>query len=316
MSMEAGGVENPGAINSRDDDASVSSNPELMDAPIEDNGINFDAVANSNMATNEEKDYSFSSKDISKHKKTEFFTNVEGAEKRAKKAERDKLKQERRSRKKILKEASETKKNELRERNQNEAKKNREVNLIRGKYRFGKVREFVWRHRLIIIIVVAVTIIATLAAIFAPKIIDDIDRAKREQLVSDNKSVMMKIFATVAGKAYSSRDELESEINNVSKDAKIEYSEDIGKIIISDNYLELVKFYDYDVFGDEDSEVKGIGGFAYEFNDDDDNLWEIFPTSNGFILDCSNSDLNINYETAEDAIKELIMRKVANDEVQ
>ncbi len=299
MSMETGGVENPGAINSRDDDASVSSNPELMDAPIEDNGINFDAVTDSNMATNEEKDYSFSSKDISKHKKTEFFTNVEGAEKRAKKAERDKLKQERRSRKKILREASETKKNELRERNQNEAKKNREVKRIREAYRIEKFRGFIWRYKALIILVVTTVTLTTLAVIFVPKIIDGVGRAHKEQLVAENKTDMMKVFIEIAGKEYE-KTEFDNVVKGISDKLMISYYAEAGVITAEDSEDEI----GFNTAEENDKTMVSSFGFSGQ---ESDKFIEIVPSEEGFSY---YEERQEKYSgTIDDMINKLILKR-------
>ena len=127
--MDTGGVENPGAVNSRDDDASATSEQELMDTPIEDNGINFDVVSDSAEATNEEKEYNFSSKDIPKREKIDFFTNVEGAEKIKKQEERRHEAEERKRLKALKKLKPEKNQKRQRAEGQNDGSEKR---IIRG----------------------------------------------------------------------------------------------------------------------------------------------------------------------------------------
>ena len=239
--MDTGGVENPGAVNSRDDKASAASEKELMDAPIEDNGVNFDAVSESAETTNEEKDYNFSSKDISKREKTNYFVNVAGAEKLAKKAEKDKLKQEQRSRKEMLKEASKSKADEAKERNAKEAAKNREAKHIREKYRFEKFRGFLWRHKLIIISAITVITLAVLAIIFVPIIIENINAAQKEQIIRENKTDMMKIFEQVAGKEFEWT-ELEKIVKEIDSEIEINFYESVGDIR-SNKTSDAINFY-------------------------------------------------------------------------
>ncbi|MBR3322712.1 hypothetical protein IKG13_01475 [Candidatus Saccharibacteria bacterium] len=302
--MDTGGVENPGAVNSRDDDASATSEQELMDTPIEDNGINFDVVSDSTEATNEEKEYNFSSKDISKREKTDYFVNVAGAEKRAKKAEKDKLKQERRSRKEMLKEASKSKADEAKERNAKEAAKNREAKHIREKYRFEKFRGFVWRYKVIITILAVFATLITLALIFVPKIIDSINQANRENIISVNKSDIMRVFEQVAGKEYSENKELESVVRDISGDVVIDFYEGAGEIRTED-YIERVEF---SILSDE-TENTTLSGFRYvDYSDAIDNgVRYVYRNEDEYLYEYG--DKNERYKSAEDAINALIIDK-------
>ena len=272
--MDTGGVENPGAVNSRDDKASAASEKELMDAPIEDNGVNFDAVSESAETTNEEKDYNFSSKDISKREKTNYFVNVAGAEKLAKKAEKDKLKQEQRSRKEMLKEASKSKADEAKERNAKEAAKNREAKHIREKYRFEKFRGFLWRHKLIIISAITVITLAVLAIIFVPMIIANINTAQKEQVVRENKTDMMAAFIEIAGKEYE-KSRFDDVIKKISDKLVIDYYEYAG-IITAEDTNDKIEFS----ISNKDG-VAIIGLFSFR-GQKGLKLVEIAPTNEGF----------------------------------
>lgn len=203
---------------------------ELEEPPVEDNGIDYGAYSATTETPNDASDsISFSSKDISKREKAKFFVNVEGAEKRAKKAEKERLKKERQSRKAMLKEASKTKKAEIAERNAAEAKKNREVKRIRDKYRLEKFRGFVWRYKAIIIISASVIAIAVLAIIFVPMVISNINQAQEEAFINENKTDMMKIFEMVAGKKYE-KSEFETTVKKINDKIQTEYFEDEGEI--------------------------------------------------------------------------------------
>lgn len=302
--MDTGGVENPGAVNSKDDNASAASEQELMDTPIEDNGINFDVVSDSTETANEEKEYNFSSKDISKREKTDYFVNVAGAEKRAKKAEKDKLKQERRSRKEMLKEASKSKKDEAKERNAKEAAKNREAKRIREKYRFEKFRGFVWRYKVIIASVFSAVTLAVLGIIFVPIVIANIDAAQKEQVIRENKTDVMKIFEQVAGKEFASREELEKVVKDVSSEVEIEYSSSSVYINHKDNYNEYVKC---DI---ESSEENGdsFRYFVYS-NYRDGRNWEIIDGENDAFEVVKDGDIS-EYGKVEEAINALIIEGV------
>ena len=296
-------MENPGAVNSRDDDASVTSEKELMDTPIEDNGINFDVVSDSTEATNEEKEYNFSSKDISKREKTDYFVNVAGAEKRAKKAEKDKLKQERRSRKEMLKEASKSKKDEAKERNAKEAAKNREAKHIREKYRFEKFRGFVWRYKVIIISAITVVTLAVLGVIFVPMIIANINAAQKEQVIRENKTDVMKIFEQVAGKEFTSREEFEKVVKGVSSEVEIEYSSSSVYINQKNEYDEYIKC------NIESSKENGdsFRYFVYS-NYRDDRNWEIIDGEDDVFEVIDNGNKN-RYDKIEEAINALIIER-------
>ena len=307
--MDTGGVENPGAVNSRDDDASATSEQELMDTPIEDNGINFDVVSDSTEATNEEKEYNFSSKDISKREKTDYFVNVAGAEKRAKKAEKDKLKQERRSRKEMLKEASKSKADEAKERNAKEAAKNREAKHIREKYRFEKFRGFVWRYKVIIISVITVVTLAVLGVIFVPIIIANINAAQKEQVIRENKTDIMKIFEQVAGKEFTSREEFEKVVKGVSSEVEIEYyMAGIGKVYAK-NKAEWISF-DADNNGEDFEKIRGFAFYIYD--EEKEVSASIYYNGDNILLAYGLDDYNM--DSIKDALGELLLRMEGKNE--
>lgn len=110
--MNAGEVENPKAF---DSDASVTNETSVgagatppepnqatdPDEPIGDDGVNYDVYADNrpasdSTASENPTDINFSAEDIRKRRKTEYFVNIQGAEKLKREAERKRAAEEKR----------------------------------------------------------------------------------------------------------------------------------------------------------------------------------------------------------------------------
>ena len=90
--MDGGGVEN--------------QNHDSGEVPVAQNGIDFGTVADPSLSTEREvsdEDLGFSSEDIAKREKTEYFTNVKGAEKIKRQEERKREAEEKERLKKLKK---------------------------------------------------------------------------------------------------------------------------------------------------------------------------------------------------------------------
>ena len=288
--MDGGGVEN----RSHDNEG----------VPVTQNGVDYGAVADSSLATEHEVsdgDLNFSSKDISKREKTKFFTRVEGSEKRAREEERKIAKQERELRERMLKEAEkkDSIKTNVQERAENENL--RETKHIKNEFKQRKIREFIWKKRIWILASIAIIIVAILAVIFVPKIIESIERSKKEQIIAEEKTDTLTLYEKLVDKEFS-REELERLVENEGKEYTVDYNEDGGGIINNNERPGIIYFSIVDIDGKEKA-------YSFIFNGDiNGERVEIAPVAEGKYIYYKNSFGDI-YDSASEAIDAYLLEK-------
>ena len=173
--------------------------------------------------------FNFSSADIAKREKIEYFTNVKGADKlkrqNARKEKREDRKRQRAFRKDATKSESARKKNERSE----EAKRLKETKRTRREYRLEKLRKSIWNKRKVIAGTTGVIALAVIAIIVTPIIINAIDRANKERIIAEGETGLIKIFRAVVDNTYT-KESLEKTVKEISSDAFIDFHNDDGEI--------------------------------------------------------------------------------------
>ena len=183
-----------------------------------------------------EEDIKFRAENIQKHDDSKMFVKIEGAEKRARQAERDKKKKDEELIKKLHAAASERKKQHRKAKSEKRAAKRRATRqVIHGKIKI--IAKFLYRLRflflalVIILIGVIVTTNIIIPAINEQKAIEQ--KANEDKIVAENRTPIIEIYTKVAGKEFSKK-ELEDLIKKENSSLKIDYMHNSG-FILGDN---------------------------------------------------------------------------------
>lgn len=214
--------------------------------------INGDVSGSENKSS---ESFNFSSADIAKREKIEYFTNVKGAEKHKRQTERKEKRADRKRQRVFKKDATKSesarKKNERAE----EVKRLKETKRTRREYRLEKLQKSIWRKRKIIAAGAIAVVLAVAAIIVTPIIINAIDQANKERIIAEGETDMVFVYRAVAGKEFA-KEELEKVVKNISPNANIEYYELGGQITdeagyayigfqVVDDMVCVFEYYDY-----------------------------------------------------------------------
>ena len=190
-----------------------------------------------------EEDIKFRAENIKKHDDSKMFVKIEGAEKRARQAERDKKKKDEELIKKLHAAASERKKQHRKAKSEKRAAKRRATRqVIHDKIKI--IAKFLYRLRFlflalaIILVGIIVTTNFIIPAINEQKAIEQ--KANEDKIVAENRTPIIEIYTKVAGKEFSKK-ELEDLIKKENSSLKIDYMHNSG-FILGDNESEKIKF--------------------------------------------------------------------------
>ena len=141
----------------------------------------------------------YKANDINNRQKTEYFVNVEGADKIKKQAE----KQERLKREQIKKELDEEERKQAeaeRARGRLGQQEQRQANREMAKANNAKIRQTIARHKMPIIVATLVIAIVAAAVIILPKLNASIATEKNNKFISENGTPILDVYREVVGK--------------------------------------------------------------------------------------------------------------------
>lgn len=191
-----------------------------------------------------EEDIEFRAENIKKHDDRELFVKIEGAEKRARQAQRDKKKQEDALIKHLHAAANERKKARKKAKNEQKAAK-RKATRQAIHHKVKKTAKHIYRFRFLIlaliIIAIGFVVVKTVVvpAIEAQKVAEQ--KAAEDKAVEDGKTPMIKIFSNVAGRELHKKD-LEEIVKNEDPNLEISYWGLSGLVHPEGGGAETVKF--------------------------------------------------------------------------
>ena len=235
-----------------------STDGEELDGPAKMDGAETATPAVDDIPIAEE-DIKFRAENIQKHDDSKMFVKIEGAEKRARQAERDKKKKDEELIKKLHAAASERKKQHRKAKSEKRAAKRRATRqVIHGKIKI--IAKFLYRLRFLFlalaIILVGIIITTTLIVptINEQRAIEQ--KANEDKIVAENRTPIIEIYTKVAGKEFSKK-ELEDLIKKENSSLKIDYMHNSG-FILGDNESETIKF----IIDEQGSDTK-LNDFIY-----------------------------------------------------
>ena len=248
-----------------------------------------------------EEDIKFRAENIKKHDDSKMFVKIEGAEKRARQAERDKKKKDEELIKKLHAAASERKKQHRKAKSEKRAAKRRATRqVIHGKIKI--IAKFLYRLRFLFlalaIILVGIIITTTLIVptINEQRAIEQ--KANEDKIVAENRTPIIEIYTKVAGKEFSKK-ELEDLIKKENSSLKIDYMHNSG-FILGDNESETIKFVIdkqggdtklndfiyYNYVNEQDITINGgTGSYYYIHGDQIENFENLEDLIRKYILD-------------------------------
>ena len=181
-----------------------------------------------------EEDIKFRAENIKKHDDRELFVKIEGAEKRARQAQRDKKKQEDALIKRLHTAANERKKAHKKAKNEQKAAK-RKATRQAIHHKVKKTAKHIYRFRFLILALIIIAIgfvvvkTVVIPAIEAQKVAEQ--KAAEDKAVEDGKTPMVKVFMATVGKDLS-KDELEEIVESNVSDPGVFYQESTSEGLI------------------------------------------------------------------------------------
>ncbi len=247
-----------------------------------------------------EEDIKFRAENIQKHDDSKMFVKIEGAEKRARQAERDKKKKDEELIKKLHAAANERKKQHRKAKSEKRAAKRRATRqVIHGKIKI--IAKFLYRLRFLFlalaIILVGIIITTTLIVptINEQRAIEQ--KANEDKIVAENRTPIIEIYTKVAGKEFSKK-ELEDLIKKENSSLKIDYMHNSG-FILGDNESETIKF----VIDKQGGDTKLNDFIYYNYVNEQD----ITISGGAGSYYCIHGDQIENFENLEDLIRKYIL---------
>ena len=273
-------------------EAYISKDTSVYDGYAEDNSV----AANEN-----DHSLSFTSEDIEKREKTNYFVRVEGAEKRAKAAERFEQKQKEARLKDVLKSSDEIRSDNSKKLREKEAKELKETKNARHQYRMGKIREKIGKNRKKIMLIFVAIALVVAATIVVPIIVGNIQQAEKDDFIQKNKTSMQDIYMQIADGEYSV-DELKAKIKELNSDAIVEtYDLSNSGEIWTRNSIDKI------IFLVEDEKGKSIASdYSYHDYIDGDEV-QIHKNGDDYIY-IGRADKR-KYDTVKEAIEQYVIEK-------
>ena len=227
-----------------------------------------------------EENIKFRTKDIKRHDDSKLFVKVEGAEKRAREAERNKKKKDEELIKRLHAAANNRKKEHRKARNEKRVAKLKATHQAIH-HKIKDIAKQIYRFRILIIILIVVIIGIIVAKTAVVPAIEEHQAAEQkateDQIVADNTTPIIKIFKNVVGKKLDSK-EVEEIVKSQDPDLVVSYWGLSGLIHHDGETDDTIKFlitkeadktmldgFEYHTYmGDEQVEISGTeGNYSY-----------------------------------------------------
>ena len=252
-----------------------------------------------------EEDIKFRAENIQKHDDSKMFVKIEGAEKRARQAERDKKKKDEELIKKLHAAASERKKQHRKAKSEKRAAKRRATRqVIHGKIKI--IAKFLYRLRFLFLALAIILVGIIITTNFIVPTINEQraieQKANEDKIVAENRTPIIEIYTKVAGKEFSKK-ELEDLIKKENSSLKIDYMFSSG-FILGDDESETIKF----IIDKQEGDIK-LNDFTYYNYVNEQNIIINGGAGSYYYI---HGDQIENFENLEDLIRKYILDAKGN----